>query len=436
MVKVLKFGGTSVGSAESIKEVAKIIQSEKATIVVLSAMSGTTDALLSIVSLTKEGGDSAAIDSEIEKLNHKYKGCVKELLATSQREALKEVETTVATIYKEIDNYQGDFTERRVVAQGELLTTKIFTLYLKELGEDVELLNAPALLQKKIEGHIDNQKLRKSLQTLKVGESRIYVTQGFICSDCDGNLDNLERGGSDYSAALIAAAIGADQVQVWTDIDGMHNNDPRYVENTYPLTQLSFDEAAELAYFGAKILHPTAIQPCKEMDIPVLLKNTMDPKAKGTVISKDEEIGRKYTAVAAKDGITAIRIHSTRMLMAYGFLRRVFEVFEKYKTPIDMITTSEVSVSLTIDNNRNLEKIVSELEEFGRIEVEYDNSIACLVGNLRHHQNGVAAEIMGAVKDVPLKMISYGASNHSITLLVDTANKREILQDLNDKLFT
>lgn len=437
MAKVLKFGGTSVGSAESIKNVAQLIENENATVIVLSAMSGTTDALLNIASLAAKGDSQSDIDNILEQLGEKYRKCIDGLLSTQKNEILTKVDETFEIIKQETAkfNSNNDYSEKLIVAQGELLTTAIFAAYLNESGRKAEWLYAPDFVRKD-----ENEKVRMDLLGEKLGKliedrDTFYVTQGFICYDADGNMDNLGRGGSDYSAAVIGGAIGANQVQVWTDIDGMHNNDPRFVENTYPISEMSFDEAAELAYFGAKILHPATIQPCKDKGIPVKLKNTMDPTAKGTTISANASKARTFRAVAAKDGITVIRIYSARMLMAYGFLRKVFEIFEDYRTPIDMITTSEVAVSLTIDYTKNIDAIVTELKKLGTIEVEKDNSIVCIVGNMEHKLNGRAAAVMNGAKGVPLKMISYGASHHSIALLVETKYKKEILQNLNDSLF-
>ena len=284
---------------------------------------------------------------------------------------------------------------------------------------------------------VNTDYLEKSIRPIieTSDDDTYFVTQGFICKNANGELDNLGRGGSDYSAALIGAAINASEVQIWTDIDGMHNNDPRYVENTYPIHKMSFDEAAELAYFGAKILHPATIQPCKEHGIAVRLKNTMAPQAEGTLITNSGDSEKKFHAVAAKDNITVIRICSARMLMAYGFLRKVFEIFENYKTPIDMITTSEVAVSLTIDNDEHLSEIVEELKTLGNIEIEKGNTIICVVGKLDHSKSGLVARILESINNIPIKMISYGASNRNVTFLISSENKKEALQFLNNHLF-
>lgn len=435
MIKVLKFGGTSVGSAKNMKMVADIVTSEKATVTVLSAMSGTTDSLVRISSLSTQANKRSEIAETIDMLREKYSTCINQLLDFHKKEALAKMESVLELISNESDNFKEYTSERLILSQGELLTSAIFAMYMQEIGRKAVLLNAPDFMRTDEDQKVDTALLEKKINELVDDKETFYITQGFICTNHRGEIDNLGRGGSDYSAALIGGALNADEVQVWTDIDGMHNNDPRVVEGTYPIHKMSFDEAAELAYFGAKILHPATIQPCKDKDIPVFLKNTMDPAAEGTKISDEDDETRIFHAVAAKDNITVIRIYSTRMLMAYGFLRRVFEVFEKYRTPIDMITTAEVSVSLTVDNTSHLDEIEKELASFGKIEVEQDNTIVCLVGNLEHSQKGLAATIMNSIHGIPLKMISYGASHRSIAMLVDTKYKKEMMQSMNDKLF-
>ncbi len=435
MIKVLKFGGTSVGSAKNMRMVAEVVTGEKATVTVLSAMSGTTDSLVRISALAAQKGKETEITETIGMLREKYSTCINELLDSHKAEALAKMEEVLGLIAKESANFKEYTSERLILSQGELLTSAVFAMYMQETGRKTVLLNAPDFMHTKEDEKVDTALLDKKMKELVNDNDTFYITQGFICSNYRGEIDNLGRGGSDYSAALIGGALNAGAVQVWTDIDGMHNNDPRVVQGTYPIRKMSFDEAAELAYFGAKILHPATTQPCKDKGIPVYLKNTMDPAAEGTKISDEDDEKRIFHAVAAKDGITVVRIYSTRMLMAYGFLRRVFEIFEKFRTPIDMITTAEVSVSLTIDNTSHLAEIVKELESFGKIEVEQDNTIICLVGNLEHAQKGLAATIMNGINGIPLKMISYGASHRSIAMLVDTQYKKEIMQSLNDNLF-
>lgn len=435
MSKVLKFGGTSVGLAANMRRVAEIVTSRNATVTVLSAMSGTTDALVEVCALAQKGGDGERINNIIEGLKQKYSTCIVELLDGKRNEALELLDKALEAISDSAVWFRSDLSEKSIIAQGELVTSAIFAMYMQECGHRTTLLNAPDFVHKDPEGMVDKSLLAEKLSEISA-DGTFYITQGFICTGADGNPDNLGRGGSDYTAALIGAAINASQVEIWTDIDGMHNNDPRYVERTYPIRRMSFDEAAELAYFGAKILHPAAILPCKERNIPVLLKNTLAPDAEGTVITDDKENGaRAFHAVAAKDGITVIRIHSARMLMAYGFLRKVFEIFERFRTPIDMITTAEVAVSLTIDSDCHLDEIVEELRELGTIEVERDNTIVCIVGDMEHSSSGVAAEILNGVASIPIKMISYGANRLSMALLIDTDYKKEFLQRLNDHLF-
>ena len=281
----------------------------------------------------------------------------------------------------------------------------------------------------------DTAAIEKGLRLeLKKHKSKLYITQGYICRNTFGEIDNLKRGGSDYTATLIGAALRSYEVQIWTDIDGMHNNDPRIVDQTEPVTEMSFDEAAELAYFGAKILHPTCILPAQKMNVPVRLLNTMQAQAPGTLISGKPPVDR-ITAIAAKDGITAINIRSGRMLLAYGFLRSVFEVFERYKTPIDMITTSEVAISLTIDQPKHLVEIVQELEDFGTVHVDADQSIICVVGSFSGEKKGYARMIFESLSDIPIRMISYGGSENNVSVLVDSKYKKEALIALNKGLF-
>lgn len=434
MTKVLKFGGTSVGSAANMKRVAEIIRHEEARITVLSAMSGTTDALVRIVSAAAEK-DQSTIDDRIAMLTDKYTTCIEGLLDQHKQEALNRMQATFDLIRTETSNFREYTSERKIIAQGELLTSAIFTLYLNETGTKAVCLNSPDFMVTDQEGKVDMARICEALAPVAADPDTFYVAQGFICSNYKGEIDNLGRGGSDYSAALMGAAIGASEVQIWTDIDGMHNNDPRFVEHTYPIRNMSFDEAAELAYFGAKILHPATIQPCKDKCIPVLLKNTMDPHAPGTTISNCDDNSKSFHAVAAKDGITVIRIHSARMLMAYGFLRKVFEIFEQYRTPIDMITTSEVAVSLTVDSDKHLDEIVAELEKLGTIEIERNNSIVCVVGRMEHGDAGLAARVFESIRKIPIKMISYGASHRSLAILIATEQKKQTLQSLNDGLF-
>lgn len=436
MLKVLKFGGTSVGSAENMMRISRIISSEGAKIVVLSAMSGTTDMLIKLSS-SVSAGNQQQVENYIGMLVDKYGECVLKLFKTENYsiKANLKINSVFRLIIDTINDYQGVSSDRIILAQGELLTSFIFALYLEECGVKVSLLNAPDYIVIGEDKAPSVANIKKQMESISMSDDTIYVTQGFICSFEGVALDNLGRGGSDYSAALFGAAIGASEIQIWTDIDGMHNNDPRFVENTYPIRTMLFDEAAELAYFGAKILHPATIQPCKDRGIAVRLKNSMDPSAPGTLITDKSATERDFVAVAAKDNITIIRITSTNMLMAYGFLRKVFEVFERYKTPIDMIATSEVAVSLTIDSDCNLVHIIEELRDYGHIEVQRNNSIVCVVGNVGYHQAGLIARIMDSITSIPVRMISYGASNRSISFLIDTNVKKSVLNKLNTNLF-
>ena len=434
MIKVLKFGGTSVGSAENMKKVAEIVRNENAKITVLSAMSGTTDALVKISALAPKG-QKQEIEQLLAMLSEKYTNCIDGLFTSGREQALRRMEESFAAIRAEVDAFKEYVSERIIISQGELLTSAIFTQYLNEIGVKAVWLYSPGFMVTNEENKVDTTLLKDRLMPLVADPSTLYVAQGFISTNSRGEIDNLGRGGSDYSAALMGAAINANEVQIWTDIDGMHNNDPRFVENTYPIRNMSFDEAAELAYFGAKILHPSTILPCKDQGIAVLLKNTMDPKAPGTTISNKEDDRKSFHAVAAKDGITVIRIYSARMLMAYGFLRQVFEVFERHRTPIDMITTSEVAVSLTVDNDSHLDEIAADLKALGTIEIERENSIVCVVGHMDHEDAGLAARIFESVKGIPMKMISYGASHRSMAMLISTKHKKQTLQNLNDGLF-
>ena len=436
-MKVLKFGGTSVGSAPRIKEVAKLITDGEWKIVVLSAMSGTTNTLVEISDyLYKKNPEGA--NEIINKLEAKYKQHVNELYSTPEYK--QKGQELIKSHFDYIRSYTKDlftlFEEKVVLAQGELISTAMMNYYLQECGVKSILLPALEYMRTDKNAEPDPVYIKEKLQMqleLHPG-AEIYITQGYICRNAYGEIDNLQRGGSDYTASLIGAAINASEIQIWTDIDGMHNNDPRIVDKTAPVRHLHFEEAAELAYFGAKILHPTCIQPAKYANIPVRLLNTMDPTAPGTMISNDTEKG-KIKAVAAKDNITAIKIKSSRMLLAHGFLRKVFEIFEQYRTPIDMITTSEVAVSLTVDNDSHIDEIVRDLSALGSIEIERGNSIVCVVGRMEHGDAGLAARVFECVRGVPIKMISYGASHRSLAILIDTEHKKRTLQYLNDGLF-
>lgn len=436
-MKVLKFGGTSVGSAQRMREVAKLITDGERKIVVLSAMSGTTNTLVEISDyLYKKNPEGA--NEIINKLESKYRAHISELYATEEYR-LKAGEL-VKVHFDTIRSYTKDlftlFEEKVVLAQGELISTAMMNCYLQECG--VKSVLIPALDYMRTDKNAEpdpvyiKEKLNEQLE--RYPDADIYITQGFICRNAYGEVDNLLRGGSDYTASLIGAAIGASEIQIWTDIDGMHNNDPRIVDKTAPVRHLQFEEAAELAYFGAKILHPTCVQPAKYANIPVRLLNTMEPSAPGTLISNEMEHGG-IKAVAAKDNITAIKIKSGRMLLAYGFLRKVFEIFESYQTSIDMVCTSEVGVSVTIDNEKNLNEILDNLKKYGTVTVDKDMCIICVVGDLEWENVGFEAKAVEALREVPVRMISYGGSNYNISFLVRKCDKQRALQALSDVLF-
>jgi len=436
-MKVLKFGGTSVGSAQRMKEVSNLILDGQKKIVVLSAMSGTTNTLVEISDyLYKRNPDAA--NETINKLINKYEGVIDELYSTEEyKQKIREVtQSHFDYIRSFTENLFTLFEEKVVLSQGELLSTAMFTSYLNELGVKAVLLPALEYMRVDKNGEPDAEYIRLNLakQLAQYPDAEIFITQGFICLNAYGEVDNLQRGGSDYSASLIGAAIKSEEIQIWTDIDGMHNNDPRIVDKTAPVAHLHFEEAAELAYFGAKILHPTCILPAKLANIPVRLLNTLQPDAFGTLISNKTEKG-KIKAVAAKDGITAIKIKSGRMLLAYGFLRKVFEIFESYQTPIDMVCTSEVGVSLSIDKNKHLQEIIDELKKFGTVTVDTDMVIVCVVGDLEWDNVGFESSVLQAIKDVPVRMISYGGSNFNISMLVKSSDKKRAMQALSDNLF-
>ena len=437
-MKVMKFGGTSVGKPERMHQVADLITADQdSKIVVLSALSGTTNALVEIGdSISK--GDRELAKQQIDKLEAHYQSFITQLVKTPV--ALEKAKKVVAEHFEFLTIIlKISFSEalnKDILAQGELLSTKLFSVYLGEKGIDHLLL--PALEFMSIDMHDEPQvgliKVKLTQLLNQHSSKKLFITQGYICRNARGEVDNLKRGGSDYSASLIAAAIPATVCEIWTDIDGMHNNDPRVVKKTRPIEQLSFDEAAELAYFGAKILHPASIWPAQFYKVPVRLLNTMQPDAKGTLITEEAgSVGVK--AVAAKDGIIAIKIKSSRMLLAYGFLRKIFEVFEKYRTSIDMITTSEVAVSVTIDNKTHLKEIMKELEPFGSIETDPDETIVSIVGNEIAKTEDVLKRLFESIKEVPVRMVSYGGSPHNISLLVPSSHKTKTLQLLNKGLF-
>ena len=433
----MKFGGTSVGSAQRMQGVASLINDGEDKIVVLSAMSGTTNSLVEICGYLANNNPEGA-NEVINKLESLYKKHINELYDT------EEYKQQTATLVKDVFNYLRSFTkqlftsieERIILAQGEIISTNMVTNYLKEQGVSAHLIAALDFMRTDKNGEPDASYIKEKLSDVLAASPKvqIYITQGFICRNINGEIDNLQRGGSDYTASLIGAAVGAREIQIWTDIDGMHNNDPRIVEGTTAVRHLHFEEAAELGYFGAKILHPTCVQPAKFANIPVKLLNTMEPQAPGTTINNDADPGT-IKAVAAKENITAIKIKSSRMLLAHGFLRKVFEIFESYQTSIDMICTSEVGVSMSIDNTKHLNEIVHDLKKYGTVTIDHNMCIICVVGDMDWENIGFEARAMDAMRDIPVRMISFGGSNYNISFLIKESDKKRALQALQEKLF-
>lgn len=433
----MKFGGTSIGTPERMKQVANLINDNVPKIIILSALSEATNKLTCIARLLNKKQVEKAIIN-INSLHEEYKEFVKKLYSN------KHFQEKANTFINERFDFLNSFTremfsihkENTILAQGELLSSGLFQLYLEEINTSSILI--PALDFMRIDKDFDPDEFYiKSNLTKELANypnNAIFITQGYICRNSFGEISNLKRGGSDYSASIIGAALGASQIEIWTDIDGMHNNDPRIVKNTKPIRNLSFDEAAELAYFGAKILHPTSIIPAQKANIKVLLKNTMNPDAEGTVIS-EERLNNGITAIATKDDIIIVKIHSSRMLMAYGFLRKIFEVFERYKTPIDMITTSEISVSLSIDNPEKLTEIIQELSDFGTVEVDKNQTIICVVGDMLSENKGLALKVFESLKNISIHMISYGGSKNNISIVINKADKKNALISLHNGIF-
>ncbi len=437
-MNVLKFGGTSVGSAARIKNLTNIIDRNKTQLIVLSAVSGTTNSLVEISKDFSENKKQEGLE-KLTKLKAQYDALIDELY---ENEQCKQKSTELINRhFSLIEGFSNDlFTiveEKIVLAQGELMSTGLFFHYLQETGIPAKLLSALDFMRIDEENEPIVEYITEKLSPLlETTETPVwFITQGYICKNAFGDIDNLRRGGSDYSASLIGAAIRSGEVQIWTDIDGMHNNDPRIVSGTKPIGNLSFQEAAELAYFGAKILHPQSILPAQKYNIPVRLLNTMEPEKPGTLISANGQQKGAIRAVAAKDGITAIHIQSSRMLMAYGFLRRVFEVFERYKTPIDMITTSEVAVSITIDDITYLKEIIEDLQSFGSVDIDENQTIVCVVGDFGRNSHGYVARVLDAVKHLPVQMVSYGGSDFNVSILLETEHKKEVLRSLHARLF-
>ena len=437
-MKILKFGGTSVGTPQRMKEVCNLITDNERKIVVLSAMSGTTNSLVEIADYIKKCNPEGA-NNVINKLRTIYSKHIDELYATPKM--ADNTRKLVMDIFMHLHHLTGmEYTpslEKEILSQGEIISTNMVTNYLIECGVKVKLIPALSFMRTDDKGEPELNFIKSHLQMILKQEEAydLFITQGFICRNYLGQIDNLQRGGSDYTACLVGAALCAEEIQIWTDIDGMHNNDPRFVPNTTPVRQLNFEEAAELAYFGAKILHPTCIQPARFAGVPVRLLNTMDPSAPGTIINNEMQHGH-IKAVAAKDNITAIKIVSSRMLLATGFLRKVFEIFETNNTPIDMVTTSEVGVSLSIDNTTHLAPIMEELKKYGTVEVDENMCIICVVGDLQWGNVGFESLVSEALATIPVRMISYGGSNYNISFLVKESDKKDALCALSEKLFS
>ncbi len=436
-MKVLKFGGTSVGTSQRIKDVAHLINDGEKKMVVLSAMSGTTNSLVEIAQYLQNNNCESA-NEMINALELKYLTHANELYTSEEYRlaTINVIQSSIRYLRSLTKGSYNRFDEKGILAQGELLSTNMLTNYLQELGVNVVLISALDFMRTSKSGEPDAEYIKEKLEAKlhQIPDANIYITQGFICRNAYGEIDNLQRGGSDYTASLIGAAINAEEIQIWTDIDGMHNNDPRVVDHTSPVRHLHFEEAAELAYFGAKILHPTCIQPAKYAGIPVRLLNTLQHDAPGTLISSSME-HQGIKAVAAKDNITAIKILSSRMLLSYGFLRKVFEIFESYHTSIDMICTSEVGVSVSIDNTTYLEGILTDLKKYGTVSVDRDMCIVCVVGDLAWSNVGFEADALDAMRTIPVRMVSFGGSDHNISFLVKNTDKKRALQSLSDHLF-
>lgn len=436
-MKVLKFGGTSVGTAERIKHVANLIKSSGRNVVVLSAMAGTTNTLVDIADYRNKGNVPGAQET-LNNLILKYRNVIDELYdsESTRTMAMNVIMERFSYIRALIDGEYSASDEKEILAQGELMSTALMDIYLKGCGIKSVLLPALEYMRTDVNSEPDMKYISTRLRRLidLNNDADLFLTQGYICRNAEGKVDNLKRGGSDYSASIVGAVIGADEIEIWTDIDGMHNNDPRYVENTSPVSELNFEEAAELAYFGAKILHPNCVLPAKLANIPVRLLNTLDPEATGTVIYHMPP-DSKIKAVAAKDNITAIKIKSGRMLLAYGFLHKVFETFEKFQTSIDMMATSEVGVTVTIDDESHLADLVDELKNFGTVEVDRNMVIVCVVGDLEWHNCGYAAKAVSALREIPVRMISYGGSNYNVSMVIRSEDKIKALKLLSEALF-
>ncbi len=429
-MKILKFGGTSLGNSQRIKSVARIVRRNENCIVVCSAMAGVTNALEDTALAWKINNMELA-RTRLDIIKNGFEQTCYELFETHDKAT-----TIIGSLQFHFDKAnvaleQPYSEDKRMVllTLGEIVTSEIFVAYLSYLEVYSRLVNILDVIRLNDQDEpVPDDILRRARMKGNIAEQGIYITQGFICRDHTGKIANLKRGGSDYTATLLGAALGAAIIEIWTDIDGLHNNDPRYVSNTFPVRELSFAEAAELAYFGAKILHPACVWPARRYNIPILLKNTINPEARGTIIQSGLHTGG-IKAVAAKDNITIVRIISGRMFNAYGFLKKVFEVFETFKTPVDVVTTSEVSVSITIENSNDVVPLVKELEKLGRVNIQEQQCIICIVGDVLHQ--GYVAEIMQRTNKFDIQMISLGASSNNITLVMPQKQKAEALNALN-----
>ena len=441
-MRVLKFGGTSVGSADRINEVIDLLEQRKEEqIVVLSAMSGTTNDLVQISSTIRDGRKEEA-GQLLDEFEDKYVRVLTDLyVRKDDRDTARDLIRPCVTMIREILGQSSPFTEvndREICAQGELISTRLFSHMCDIRGIHTALIPALNFISLNQQGEPDLERIEKDIQPyldLIDEDCKILITQGYICRDHEGQVTNLKRGGSDYTATIIGSVVRASEVQIWTDIDGVHNNDPRVVQHTSPVRKLSYREAAELAYFGAKILHPTCVLPVEVAKVPLRLKCTMEPDALGTLISEEPSL-LPVTAIASKSGIIALEIRSHRMLNAYGFLTQVFQVFEKYRTSVDMITTSEVSVSLTIEDDSFLDAIIDELGQIAEVEVTQNHAIVCIVGNALYEDNRYVKEIFGLLEDIPIRMVSLGGSRHNISVLIPQEDRAKALQNLHSLFLT
>lgn len=433
----MKFGGTSVGTAERIKHVATLIQDGERNIVVISAMGSTTNVLVDIANCFyhKEPDEAKHI---LEQMRQGYAAEIDKLYdkPETKEKAQALIDSCLDTVWSFAKGPFTMFDEKTIVAQGELMSAGMVAFYLEEQG--VPAVHLPALdfmrITKDSEPDMEYIEHKLQMRLDPYPETLIFITEGFICRNAFGEIDNLLRGGSDYSASIIGAAIHAREIQIWTDIDGLHNNDPRFVRHTVPVRQLNFDEAAKLAHFGAKILHPECIEPAKRYNIPVRLLNTFTPDAPGTLISNFAEKGR-IKAVAAKDGIIYIKILSMRVYPNPEFLNRVFDSFARYRVPVDLISTSEASVSVAVEENKCPMDAIHAIERFALIQIDRGMVIVCVVGDLEWQNIGFEARIINALKDIPIRMISYGGSSSNVSLVLRASDKVRALEALNSRVF-